>query len=291
MKIDSFLRNVSALKTTAGITGQPFAMGMYGERLASDNILSLSVKIDNIIVECNELIDSHMKAKKIIEDYGKQTAGNKSNTAKKLEDNNKKRLNLEAEVKGLEPEIRYYEEKEDERIAENTRLKTYSRQIDERNNSSNKYIPFYGIKYVIETNDMIHEYNRRVKDWNELNDWLNKNRSRWHEQKSRFYFLKSEIESLRQENDELQKEGGKICELLTILSSLIAELQSFLAGINSARNDLSYTFVKNAQQAQTLIDSALTKISGYNDILQKKLVEYSDELPVGIMQEIKLLVG
>jgi len=286
MKTNAFLKNLSALKEDAGIKSPSFGMSIMSSALSSNNISSLSVKIDNIISECTELITSHTKAKDVVEDYGRQTAGNKSAAAKKLEDNDTKKRNLEAEVRGLEPKIREYDVKEALRETDRARLNAYSKEIDERKKSGNNYIPFYGIKYAVDTNKMINDYNRQVNDWNVLNDWLNNNRSKWHEWKSRLYDLRSQIERLRQENDKLQKEGGDICELLTILSRLIAEFQSFLSGIKSVRNDLEFTFVKNANEMQILIDSSLAAISSYNNILQNKLTN----LPNDVVQKLKPLL-
>ncbi|MGL4284072.1 MAG: hypothetical protein ACRCSI_10840, partial [Eubacterium aggregans] len=230
-------------------------------------------------------------ARAILQKHGSQVAGNKSEKAVKLEENNRKKSSLEEEMSQLVCEIENYDRKDHERLELSEQLSVRAQDIDRRMESGNQYIPFYGIKYVLDTNQMVDLYNSRVRDYDVLNEWLNNNRGHFNALRAQLFGLRSQVETLKQENDQLQNEGMEICELLTIFNNLIVELQGFLVGIQEVRGDLLYVFCESVQQMQDLLDSAIVKITGFTRILQHKIEIYAPKLPEDIVTKIKNLIG
>ncbi|MDR1702254.1 MAG: hypothetical protein LBR56_05720, partial [Sporomusaceae bacterium] len=255
MKTTDFLANAAILRldlaalqaktSPVPFPGLALEIGVSVQGSAVVTMDSILARIDGVIAGCSQMITLYTKVKAIIESAGKTISGSKAGGADKIQLNQNKKREYEAEILGLEPQIKAYDQKERERNDEQASLDTLRREIEERQKSGNNWIPFYGIAYAVETSKMADRYNSRLRDWWVRNDWLNANRERWHEQKARVFFLKSEIEKLKQENDRLQREGGVICELLTTVSSLIAEFHEFLLGLKQVKNDLINTFLKD----------------------------------------------
>ncbi|MFT4107059.1 MAG: hypothetical protein QM657_14990 [Lacrimispora sp.] len=302
MKISNFLSDVADLKVSINMTGsqgeKPMLKSSQGGGSSAPgasgppkDMSSLRTQISHIRIGCSELIESHTKAEAIIREAAEQMPGNKSMIADMLQSNTEKKAGLEQTVKGLELWIKEYEEKDRTLRAQNISLNKCAAEIKNRNNSANNYVPVYGIIYACDTNKMVQKYKSDLSAQTVLRKWLGENHQQWDDRKTQLPEVKIQIEELKRINDKLQEEGGKVCELLTILSTLTVELNNFLIGISSVEHDLELTFLKTAAEAQVLIDTALTKVSAFSDVLQKKLDEYSSELPEKTINEVKLLVS
>ncbi len=290
MSMKAFLASVALLQKEIPAQENPVSYFDYGisHSISTANSVngaheknSLDAKIDDVINYCNALIESHTKARDIICSAGVRTSNSKAENASMIKENNKAKANMETEALSLQPPIDEYAAKEKRRENERDALDALNGVIAKRNKSKDYLIPFYGIKFASDTLKMIREYNRRVRDWNALNEWLNENRSDFNRRTSILRGLESKIEELKGQNDRLQREGGIICEVLTLLGQMIYELENFRVGISSAKTTLQYTFFENPMEGENLLGSALGMIKTLNDTLESKLgqslVELSEE--------------
>lgn len=301
MKMEDFMTRANALKSflnensrtylEMGIAANYLDAGAGGKAYARMTMDEKYQEIDAVAAQCSELITRYEQVSVIISGEGSLKAGEKSKIENRIKENKRQCEDIQVKRERLAKEITFYSQKKEDYGRNMDRLKAKAHEIDERNKSGNNYIPFYGIKYAVDTMNMCNDYNREVSQNEVLRNWLNENAAVFASQKSQEKELQKLFEKLTTETEMLLKEFGDVGELLQILSRMIASLGDFITAVSKIKTALKSTFFEDVNEAQTAVDSSLEKIRSYHDLFRQKLAKISGRIEKGNYDKIVELTG
>ncbi|MDE7339343.1 MAG: hypothetical protein K2N80_02120 [Lachnospiraceae bacterium] len=235
-------------------------------------------EIDAVSAQCSELITKYEQVSAVISGEGSLKAGEKAKIENRIKENDRKCGDIRGKLESLVKETAFFIRKKEDYERNTDRLKAKAREIEARKKSGNNYIPFYGIKYAVDTLNMYNDYKREVSQNGVLKSWLDKNAAAYDSQKSQEKDFRNRLEELTMETEKLWKSFGDVGELLQILSCMIASLGDFITAVSKIKTALKSTFFEDVNEAQTAVDKSLAKIQSYHDIFRQKLAELSGRL-------------
>lgn len=301
MKMEDFMTRANALRgflnenpetyLKMGIVVNCLDAGTGGKVCTRMTMDEKYQEIDAVAAQCSELITRYEQVSVIISGEGSLKAGEKSKIENRIKENKRQCEDIQVKLERLAKEITFYSQKKEDYVRNMDRLKAKSHEIDERNKSGNNYIPFYGIKYAVDTMNMCNDYNREVSQNKVLGNWLNENTAVFARQKSQKKELENLFEKLTAETEKLWKEFGDAGELLQILSRMIASLGDFITAVNKIKTALRSTFFEDVNEAQTAVDTSFEKIRSYHELFRQKLAQVSGRIEKGNYDKIVELTG
>lgn len=303
MEMKDFITRASTLKSfidvrpcsfsNAVILGNFDSNSIRGDRVECSN-MTLDEKykeIDALVEQCKALIERYEQISDIISKNAAKNVGEKSGVADRIKSIEVKRSNIQGEIGTLVSKINFFEKRNKECADEHDRLMRKSKEIEKRKKSGNKFIPFYGIKYINETKKKIRDYNRDVGRYNVLREEIDKDRKSYDDNRYRVDSLQQQMNELSAEMEALRKKFGEVVEVLHTLSCLIASMGDFITAVDEAKSVLRYSVFEDINEAQTAIDSTLSRIDSYHDVFCRKLPEISGKLDSVEYDKIISLVG
>lgn len=300
MKIEEFIIRADALNSLVRV--QPMTFSSMGLAAGSGHIANMSIseknaglgavradctivtldekykEVDALVEQCSGLIKNYKQVYDIVSDTAAPKANEKSEIDKQIKGYRDQCSGIQGELDKLAKEAALYDQKRAEFDRAAANLHAMAREIDERNKSGYNFIPFYGIKYALDTRNMYNDYRRKADQNNVLRRWLDGNYAGYCANRDRERKLRDEKTRLTGEMERLRKMFGDVIELLNILNNMIASLGDFITAAGKSRNALQYSFFENVNEAQTAIDRTLSMIRSFHDVFRKKLTGISGAL-------------
>ena len=248
-------------------------------------------EVDALIEQCNGLIKNYRQVYDVVAETAAPEADEKAEIDAQIKEYRNQCIDIQGELDRLAREIAFYDQKTAECDQNAARLREIAHEIDKRNKSGNYCIPFYGIKYAVDTKNMYNDYRRKADQNNVLKEWLKENSARYLSSGSQKRELQCKEAELTKEMEKLVKRFGDVIELLNILNHMLASLGDFIAAAGKGRNALQYSFFENINEAQTAIDRTLSMIRNFYDAFKVKLEENSGKLEKDTYNRILELMG
>lgn len=313
MKIDAFITRAEALHSL--ICVQPMVFSSMGLAADSGHIgfMSLSEKntgfranpagiklmaldekdreINDLVKQCNGLITNYRQVYNIVSDAASPKAGEKAEINDRLGKYREQCVKIQGELDKLAENIAFYHQKRAEYNEEVSGLNAMVREIDQRNKSGYNFIPFYGIKYAIDTRNMYNDYRRKANQNRVFARWLDENYAQYCADIDGEKKLRDEKAKWTGEMERLRKKYGEVIELLNILNNMIASLGDFIMAAGKSRDALQYSSFENVNEAQTAIDRTLSMIQSFHNAFLKKLTEISGALKRDTYTRIMSLIA
>lgn len=312
MKMEEFITRADALTPLLGVQAMTFSSmgladmghianmshtvnsaGLRADR-AAFTVMTLDEKYkeaDALAEQCNVLITKYKQVYDIISKTAAPGANKKSGIDAQIKEYRNQCSGIQGELDSIAKEIAFYDQKKAEFNQEAARLQEMDREIEKRSKSGYNFIPFYGIKYAVDTKNMRNDY-RRKKDQNNVRKrWLDENFASYCARGNREKELQGKKVELTKEMERLRKKFGDVIELLNILNNLIASLGDFIAAVGKSRNALQYSFFESINEAQTAINRTLSMIRSFHDAFRMKLTGISGKLKKDTYNRIVNLIG
>lgn len=246
---------------------------------------------DAVAAQCSELITRCEQASAVISGEGSLKADEKAKIENRIKENDRKCSDIRGKLESLAKETAFFIRKIEDYDHNTDRLRAKAREIEARDKSGNNYIPFYGLKYSVDTLNMYNDYKREVSQNDVLKSWLDKNAAAYDSQKLQEKDLRNRLDELTMETEKLWNSFGDVGELLQILGRMITSLGDFIVAAGKIRTALRSTFFEDVNEAQTAVDMSLDKIQSYHDIFRQKLEELSGRLKKDNYDKLVELIG
>ncbi|MBD5458865.1 MAG: hypothetical protein HDR27_09895 [Lachnospiraceae bacterium] len=287
MKMEEFITRAGALMPLPGVRAMTFSS-------IGSTVMTLDEKYkeaDALAEQCNVLITKYKQVYDIISKAAAPGANEKSEIDARLKEYRNQCSGIQGELDNLARETAFYDQKQAEFNQEAARLQEMAREIEKRSKSGNNFIPFYGIKYAVDTRNMYNNY-RRKKDQNNVRKrWLDENSASYRANGNRERELQGKKVELTKEMERLRKKFGDAIELLNILNNLIASLGDFIKAVGKRRNALQCSLFESINEAQTAINRTLSMIRSFHDAFRMKLTGISGKLEKDTYNRIVNLTG
>lgn len=301
MEMKDFITRASTLKNFIDVRPRTFSSvgilencgGIRVNRVeCGDMTLDKKYKeIDALVKQCKALIERYGQISDIISDNAAKKAGEKSGVADRIKNIEAKRSDIQGEIDTLASKVMFFDKRKKACSDENDRLRKKREEIEKREKSGYEFIPFYGIKYAVDTYNMVSDYNRDVARNNVLRAEINNDRKSYDDDRHQADSLKQQMNELSAEMEALRKKFGEVIEVLHTLSCLIASMGDFITAVGGAKSALQYSFFEDINKAQTAIDRTISRIDSYHDVFCQKLTEISGQLDRDAYGKIMKLAG